>query len=129
MKTGKRVLIVDDEQDIVEILSYNLSKQNLQVIRAYSGKECLNLARQFRPDLIVMDVRMPEVNGIEACRIIKHDDNLKDTPVLFLTADTDKYTALSAKHAGADNFVTKPISISLLTDIIKTMLPVTAQEN
>jgi two-component system alkaline phosphatase synthesis response regulator PhoP len=116
----KKVLVVDDEQDIVEILSYNLSKQNLEVQRAYSGKECIG--GQFHPDLIVMDIRMPDVNGIEACRILKHDDELKNIPVLFLTADTDAYTAMSAMTAGGNHYVTKPIPIATLTDIIKTMI-------
>jgi two-component system alkaline phosphatase synthesis response regulator PhoP len=120
--TKKKVLVVDDEQDIVEILSYNLSKQNLEVKRAYSGTECILVARQFHPDLIVMDIRMPDVNGIEACRILKHDDELKHIPILFLTADTDLYTAMSAITAGGNHYVTKPIPIATLTDIIKTMI-------
>jgi two-component system alkaline phosphatase synthesis response regulator PhoP len=122
MNPNKKVLIVDDEQDIVEILSYNLSKQNLDVRRAYSGRECISVAKQFHPDLIVMDIRMPETNGIEACRILKHDDELKDIPVLFLTADSDTYTAMSAMMAGGNHYLTKPIAIAVLTDIIKTMI-------
>jgi len=122
MTTCKKVLVVDDEQDIVEILSYNLSKHNLQVRQAYSGKECIAVAKQFHPDLIVMDIRMPEVNGIEACRILKHDDDLKNIPILFLTADTDMYTAMSAMTAGGNHYVTKPIPIATLTDIIKKMI-------
>ncbi len=121
MITRKKVLVVDDEQDIVEILSYNLSKQNLEVMRAYSGKECVAIAKQFQPDLIVMDIRMPDVNGIEACRILKHDDELKNIPILFLTADTDAYTAMSAMTAGGNHYVTKPIPIVTLTEIIKSM--------
>jgi len=128
MNVGK-VLVVDDEQDIVEILSYNLSRQNLEVSRAYSGKECLQLAKKIRPDLIVMDIRMPEMNGIEACRILKHDDELKNTPVLFLTADTERYTSMSALQAGADHFLTKPIRITLLTSIILNMIQKAKQPN
>ena len=123
MNKIKRVLVVDDEQDIVEILAYNLSKQNLEVFRAYSGKECIAVAKKTLPDLIVMDIRMPETNGIEACRILKHDDELKDIPILFLTADTDRYTAMSAMIAGGNRYINKPISISVLTDIIKSMIP------
>ena len=122
MMTKKKVLVVDDEQDIVEILSYNLSKQNLEVQHAYSGNECIRVARKFLPDLIIMDIRMPDVNGIEACRILKHDDELKNIPVLFLTADTDAYTAMSAMTAGGNHYVTKPIPISTLTDMIKNMI-------
>lgn len=122
MNLTKKVLVVDDEQDIVEILSYNLSKQNLQVIRAYSGKECLQLASQHVPDLIVMDIRMPELNGIETCRILKHDNELKKTQVLFLTADNDAFTAISAMRAGGDHFLTKPIPIKLLAEIIRSLI-------
>jgi two-component system alkaline phosphatase synthesis response regulator PhoP len=122
MLTKKKVLVVDDEQDIVEILSYNLSKQDLEVKRAYSGKECIQVARNFLPDLIVMDIRMPDVNGIEACRILKKDEELRNIPILFLTADTDVYTALSAMSAGGDHYVTKPIPISTLSDMIHKMI-------
>lgn len=123
MNKIKKVLVVDDEQDIVEILAYNLAKHNLEVFRAYSGKECIAVAKKAQPDLIVMDIRMPETNGIEACRILKHDEELKDIPILFLTADTDKYTAMSAMIAGGNHYVNKPIRISILTDIIKNMIP------
>ena len=124
MNAMKKVLVSDDEHDIVEIIAYNLSKQNLEVYSAYSGTECISAARRFRLDLIVMDIRMPETNGIEACRIIKHDEKLKKIPILFLTADTDKYTAMSAMMAGGDHCINKPIRISILTEIIKNMLPV-----
>ena len=122
MIIAKKILVVDDEQDIVEILIYNLSKQKLEVRGAYSGTECIRIAKQFHPDLIVMDVRMPETNGIEACRMLKLDEELKNIPVLFLTADTDQNTLISAITAGGNRCVNKPIPISELTELIMKMV-------
>jgi len=122
MSAKKKILVVDDEQDIVEIISYNLAKQNFEVLRAYSGRECINMARLFHPHLIIMDIRMPETNGIEACRTLKHDADLRNIPVLFLTADSDSLTSVSAMRAGGDHYLTKPIRISVLSDIIKSIV-------
>ena len=122
MEILKNILIVDDEPDILEILSYNLSREHYNVFHACDGKQCITLAKKFLPDLIVMDVRMPEMTGIEACAFLKSDETLKNIPVLFLTADTDKNTAIKAMNAGGSQYVNKPIRISILTAIIKDML-------
>ena len=117
-----RVLVVDDEPDIVEILSYNLRKENYQVLQAFNGQECIRIAVETFPDLIIMDIRMPGISGIEACRIIKHNIKLKDIPVVFLTADTDEYTTMNAIDAGGDHFITKPIRPSILMSMIREMI-------
>ncbi|HRH67327.1 MAG TPA: response regulator [Bacteroidia bacterium] len=122
MNDQLKVLVVDDEPDIVEILTYNLKKQNYQVFTAYNGEEAIQSASENHPDLIIMDIRMPGISGIEACRIIKHDDLIKDIPVLFLTADSDEYTTMNAIDAGGDHFITKPIRPALLIGMIKELV-------
>ena len=122
MKRALKVLVVDDEPDIVEILSYNLAKENFEVSKAYNGYEAVSFALKNHPDLIIMDIRMPEMNGIEACRMIKKNEYLKNIPVLFLTADNDEYTSLSAVEAGGDHFVTKPVRPSILMGMIHELI-------
>ena len=117
-----KVLVVDDEPDIVEILSYNLAKENFEVSKAYNGYEAVSYAIKNHPDLIIMDIRMPEMNGIEACRMIKKNESMKNIPILFLTADNDEYTSLSAVEAGGDHFVTKPIRPSILIGMIRELI-------
>ncbi len=122
MNKPLKVLVVDDEPDIVEILSYNLTKENFEVSKATNGYEAVSFALKIQPDLIIMDVRMPEMNGIEACRLIKQNEHMKDIPVLFLTADSDEYISLSANEAGGDHFVTKPIRPAILMGMIKELI-------
>lgn len=124
-----KVLVVDDEPDIVEILSYNLTKENFEVSKAYNGYEAVSFALKNHPDLIIMDIRMPEMNGIEACRMIKKNEQLKDIPVLFLTADNDEYTSLSAVEAGGDHFVTKPIRPAILMGMIHELIKALPNEH
>lgn len=122
METPLKVLVVDDEPDIVEILSYNLKKENYIVFTANSGVEAIASTEKNHPDLIIMDIRMPGISGIEACRIIKHDDLIKDIPILFLTADSDEYTTMNAIDAGGDHFITKPIRPAILLGMIKELI-------
>ena len=113
-----KVLVVDDEPDIIEILSYNLTKANFAVFKAFNGIEGLDSAVKNSPDLIIMDIRMPGISGIETCRKLRMIDNLKKTPILFLTADSDEYTTLNAFEAGGNHFITKPIRPSILLEMI-----------
>ncbi|MEO8088271.1 MAG: response regulator [Bacteroidota bacterium] len=122
IKRPLKVLVVDDEPDIVEILSYNLTKENFEVSKAYNGYEAVSFALKNMPDLIIMDIRMPEMNGIEACRMIKKNEQMKNIPILFLTADNDEYTSLSAVEAGGDHFVTKPIRPAILMGMIHELI-------
>ncbi len=114
-----KVLVVDDEPDIVEILRYNLQKQNYMVLTASNGIDAVAIAIAEIPDLIILDVRMPGLSGIETCRKIRTFPSLKSTPVLFLTADTDEYTSMSAIEAGGNHFITKPIHPTILLNMIK----------
>ncbi len=118
MKKQVKVLVVDDEPDVVEILRYNLKKENFQVLTAYNGRDAIDLAKNDKPDLIIMDIRMPGISGIETCREIRTTQSLKNIPVLFLTADSDEYTTMSAFDAGANHFITKPIRPVILLEMI-----------
>jgi two-component system, OmpR family, alkaline phosphatase synthesis response regulator PhoP len=122
MKKPFKILIVDDEPDVVEILRYNLTKENFQVIKAYSGLEAIDMAISNKPDFIIMDIRMPGMTGIETCRRLRTIDALKNTPVLFLTADSDEYTTMNAFEAGANHFITKPIRPAILLEMIHELV-------
>ncbi len=122
MKKPLKVLIVDDEPDIIEILRYNLVQEKYEVLKAYNGIEAVELAIKHLPDLIIMDIRMPEITGIEACRKIRLIDSLKNTPVLFLTADSDEYTTMNAFEAGGSHFITKPIRPSIIMNMIRELI-------
>ena len=114
-----KILIVDDDPDVVEILSYNLLKQKYEVFKATNGNEGLVAVMESSPDLIILDIRMPEMNGIEMCREMKRSEIYSKIPVLFLTADTDEYTMLSAIEAGGDHFITKPVKPKLILDLVE----------
>ncbi len=116
-----KILVVDDEPDIVEILKYNLEKEKFTVFKAYSGEECITSANANNPDMIILDIRMPGMNGIEACRSLRENEKFADTPILFLTADSDEYTTMNAFDAGGSHFITKPIKPSILVSIIKEL--------
>ena len=122
MENKIRILVVDDEPDVVEILRYNLMKSGFDVVCAYSGLQALEFATSETPDLIIMDIRMPELNGIETCRQMRQIDSLKEIPVLFLTADSDEYTTMSAFDAGASHFITKPIKPGIIAGMIDELL-------
>jgi two-component system alkaline phosphatase synthesis response regulator PhoP len=117
-----RVLIADDDADVREILSYNLRKENYEVHCTEDGWQAVSLAIKTQPDLIIMDVHMPWLSGIEACRMIKANKELKDTPVLFLTGDSDEYVSMIAIRAGGNHYITKPVYPDLLLRMIKKIL-------
>jgi two-component system, OmpR family, alkaline phosphatase synthesis response regulator PhoP len=107
---ARKVLIADDEPDILEILKYNLVNEGYQVITAKDGDEALDKARLLRPDLIVLDIMMPRKSGVEVCEILRKQPAFKDTLILFLTALSDEGTQIKGLETGADDYVSKPIS-------------------
>ena len=109
-----KILIVDDEKDILEFLSYNLSKEGYDVSTASNGEIGLKQAIKFKPDLIILDVMMPEMDGVTTCKEIKKTPGLESTLILFLTARSEEYSELAGFDAGADDYVTKPIKPKLL---------------
>jgi len=123
MEKGKtKILIVDDEQDIIDFISYNLKKEGYTTLFATNGKDAIKKAKVHFPDLILMDIMMPELDGIQACREIKDIKKLKNTPIVFLTARNEEYTELASFNAGADDFITKPLKPRILTSRIKAIL-------
>tara|TARA_B000000565_G_scaffold35485_1_gene23627 strand:+ start:10223 stop:10885 length:663 start_codon:yes stop_codon:yes gene_type:complete len=117
-----KILIVDDEKDILEFLSYNLRKEGFEILTANNGQEGLEMATKEVPDLIILDVMMPEMDGIEACEKIRETPSLEDTLVLFLTARAEEYSELAGFTAGADDYITKPIKPKLLISRVKAIL-------
>ena len=109
-----KILIVDDDLDIIEILKYNLNKSGYLVKSAKNGIEAIKRAKKFMPNIILMDVMMPEMSGIEACSEIKQIDELSETMIIFLSARSEDYTQISAYDAGADDYISKPIKPKIL---------------
>ena len=109
-----KILIVDDDLDIIEILKYNLNKSGYLVKSAKNGIEAIKRAKKFMPNIILMDVMMPEMSGIEACSEIKQIDELSETMIIFLSARSEDYTQISAYDAGADDYISKPIKPRIL---------------
>ena len=109
-----KILVVDDDKDIVEILKYNLKNSGYSVKSANNGIEAIKKAKKFLPDVILMDVMMPEMSGIEACSEIKEIEELSNTIIIFLSARSEDYTQISAYDAGADDYISKPIKPKVL---------------
>ena len=117
-----KLLLVDDEPDILEILSYPLKNEGFQVHTANNGLEAIKLAKDIRPHLIVLDVMMPEMDGIEACEIIRKDPKISNTLITFLSARGEDYSKIAGFNAGADDYITKPIKPKVLVSKVKSLL-------
>lgn len=118
----EKILLVDDENDILEFVSYNLSKEGFQVLTCNNGKEAIQIAKKENPDLIILDVMMPEMDGIETCHELRSIDKLKDTLIIFLSARGEDYSQVAGFDAGADDYVSKPIKPRLLVSRVKAIL-------
>ncbi|MBW2960480.1 response regulator transcription factor [Mesonia aestuariivivens] len=116
------ILLVDDEPDILEIVGYNLSAEGYTVITAENGLKAVKLAKKKKPDLIILDVMMPEMDGIEACEQIRKIPDLQNTIITFLTARGEDYSQVAGFDAGADDYITKPIKPKLLISKVKALL-------
>jgi two-component system, OmpR family, alkaline phosphatase synthesis response regulator PhoP len=120
--TKSTILIVDDERDILDLIEYNLKKEGFLVVTAEDGEEGIERARQVKPDLVLLDIMMPKMDGLEVIDMMRQDANLKDIPVIFLTARSDEKTEVKGLDRGADDFLTKPISTTKLVSRIKAVL-------
>ncbi|MDB2581136.1 response regulator transcription factor [Schleiferiaceae bacterium] len=116
------ILLVDDEPDILEIISYNLKAEGYKVKTASSGREGVEKAKKVRPDLILLDVMMPEMDGIEACEQIRKTPGLEHTIIAFLTARGEDYSQVAGFEVGADDYITKPVKPKVLTSRLKALL-------
>ena len=117
-----RILVVDDEEDILEFLSYNLRAEGYDVIVANNGILAIELAKQEQPSLIILDVQMPDMDGITTCEKIREIPSLKETVVTFLTARSEDYSQIAGFEAGADDYITKPIRPKVLVSRVKALL-------
>jgi two-component system alkaline phosphatase synthesis response regulator PhoP len=122
MSTEQKILLVDDEQDILEFLSYNLKKEGYQVFIANNGKEAIVVAKKESPDLIILDVMMPDMDGIETCRELREIPGLRNVMIAFLTARSEDYSQIAGFDVGADDYITKPIKPRVLISRIKALL-------
>lgn len=118
----EKILLVDDEPDILELLSYNLAKENYEILTASNGTEALEAAKSFAPDLILLDIMMPEMDGVEVCFQLREEEQFKDTVIAFLTARSEDFTQISALEAGGDDFIVKPIKPNVLKSRVKALL-------
>ncbi|MBC7493432.1 MAG: response regulator transcription factor [Flavobacterium sp.] len=116
------ILLVDDEQDILEIVGYNLAQEGYKIVTATNGKEAIAVAKKERPQLIIMDVMMPEMDGMEACENIRKIPELSDVIITFLTARSEDYSQVAGFDAGADDYIAKPIKPKLLVSKVKALL-------
>jgi two-component system alkaline phosphatase synthesis response regulator PhoP len=123
-----KILIVDDEPDVLEFIEYNLTKEDYEVIKANNGREALKLATAENPSLILLDIMMPEMDGIEVCRELRSNPQFDNTIIAFLTARNEDFTQVQGFDVGADDYITKPIKPRLLISRIKALLRRTVAE-
>lgn len=121
-KKDMTILLVDDEPDILEIIGYNLTAEGYKVLTAENGAEAVKIAKKKKPHLIILDVMMPEMDGMEACEKIRKIPELDDTVITFLTARGEDYSQVAGFEAGADDYITKPIKPKVLISKVKALL-------
>lgn len=118
----ERILLVDDEPDILEIVGYNLKKEGFEVSTADNGRDAISIAKKENPDLIILDVMMPEMDGMETCYQMRNIPSLKNTLIAFLTARGEDYSQIAGFDAGADDYITKPVKPRVLISKVKAIL-------
>jgi two-component system alkaline phosphatase synthesis response regulator PhoP len=116
-----KILLVDDEPDILEFLTYNLKKEGYEVSAAANGRQGIEIARKTDPDLIILDIMMPEMDGIETCRLLREIPQFKNTMIVFLTARNEDYSQLAGFGVGADDYITKPVKPRILLSRIQAL--------
>jgi len=117
-----KILLVDDEPDILEFMEYNLKKEGFQTFLAKNGQEAIDIAAKEKPNLIILDIMMPVMDGIEACRILRNNPELKNTMITFLTARNEDYSQIAGFDVGADDYISKPIKPRVLISRIKALM-------
>ncbi len=122
MGKKERILLVDDEPDIIELITYNLEREGYKIESADNGRDAIEIAKEFKPDLILLDVMMPEMDGIETCAEIRELDDLKNVMIAFLTARGEDYSQIAGFDAGADDYISKPIKPRVLISRIQALL-------
>ncbi len=122
MPTGQKILLVDDNEDILEILGYNLKQEGYIVITATNGHDAIETALKSEPDLIVLDIMMPGIDGVETCEIMRQNEKLKATCIVFLSARSENYSQIAGFNAGGDDYITKPIHPKVFLSKVKALL-------
>jgi DNA-binding response OmpR family regulator len=118
----KKILIVDDEVDLVETVRFPLEIEGFDTLVSYNGEDALNQARKEKPDLIILDLMLPKLDGYKVCRLLKFDERYKDIPILMLTAKTQDKDKILGKETGADEYITKPFEMDYLLEKVKSYL-------
>ena len=118
----KKILVVDDEADLVETVRFPLEMEGFNVLVSYNGEDALNQARKEKPDLILLDLMLPKLDGYKVCRLLKFDERYKHIPILMLTAKTQEKDKILGKETGADEYITKPFDIDELMKKVKAYL-------
>lgn len=116
------ILVVDDEKDLLDLIEYNLKKEGFAVLKAENGEEGIKIAKEHKPDLVLLDIMMPKMDGMEAVEKMRGDDDLKSIPIIFLTARSDEKTEVEGLDKGGDDYITKPISTTKLISRIKAVM-------
>lgn len=116
------ILVVDDEKDLLDLIEYNLKKEGFDVLKAENGEEGIAVAKEKSPDLVLLDIMMPKMDGMQAVEEMRKDDQLKNIPIIFLTARSDEKTEVEGLNKGGDDYITKPISTTKLISRIKAVL-------
>ncbi|MDD3436232.1 MAG: response regulator [Candidatus Gastranaerophilales bacterium] len=124
----KKVLIVDDEQDIVESLQFVLEAAGFKCYCAYNGEDGLSLAREILPDLIILDVMMPKINGFKICRLLKYDNKYKNIPILMVTARSQVEDKMIGEETGVDEYITKPFELDEIVKKVEGYLKVSSKQ-
>jgi phosphate regulon transcriptional regulator PhoB len=119
---NKTILIVDDEKDIVELVAYNLSREGYQIAKAYDGHQAMQYIRENQPDLVILDLMLPGINGFEICRMIRKKPGTESLPIIMLTAKTDSVDKITGLEIGADDYMTKPFNVRELLARVRSVL-------
>ncbi|MGD8427052.1 MAG: response regulator transcription factor [Balneolaceae bacterium] len=122
MADKQTILVVDDEEDLLDLIEYNLKKEGFDVLKAEDGKEGIEMAREHNPNLVLLDIMMPKMDGLEVVERMRDDKQLKHIPIIFLTARGDEKTEVEGLDKGGDDYITKPISTTKLISRIKAVL-------
>ena len=123
MSNKKTILIVDDEPDIVETLKFLVESEGFECLTAFDGEKALKLVKEKRPDLVILDIMLPKINGYKVSRLLKFDSKYKDIPILMVTAKTQEEDRLLGEETGSDEYITKPFDINELLEKINNYLP------
>ena len=119
---NQTILVVDDEKDLLDLIEYNLKKEGFDVLKAENGEEGIKIAKEHNPNLVLMDIMMPKMDGMEAVEKMRADEALKSIPIIFLTARSDEKTEVEGLNKGGDDYITKPISTTKLISRIKAVM-------